>query len=63
MSPVYIPGHFARAGVNDRYMGPDLNLKNPGGLQSAFGGSLGNNAESKEAVETPAVGKVPSFAF
>lgn len=26
MSPIYIPGHFARAEVNDRYTGPDLNL-------------------------------------
>lgn len=25
-SLIYIPGHFARAGVNDRYMGPDLKL-------------------------------------
>lgn len=30
MSPIFIPGHFARAGVNDRYMRPDLNLpQNP----------------------------------
>lgn len=25
-SPIFIPGHLARAGVNDRYLGPDLNL-------------------------------------
>lgn len=52
MNPIFIPGHFARAGVDDRDMGPGLNLLKTRGCSSLLPmGAQGPNVVSEPCVQ------------